>query len=75
MEQEFKPNIKLDITSQDQIIVKYDYNKICKSGSFKNALAEVYDARQDVYNMSQFIGDYLNRTMELLNELTYNSND
>jgi hypothetical protein len=72
MEQEFKPNIELDIASQDQIVVKYNYSKICKSGSFKNALAEVYDARQDVYNMSQFISDYLNRTIELLYDITYN---
>ena len=72
MEQEFKPNIELDIASQDQIMVKYDYNKICKSGSFKNALAEVYDARQDVYKMSKFISNYLNRTIELLNDITYN---
>lgn len=68
MEQEFKPNIELDIASQDQIITKYDYTKLCQSGSFKNALAEVYDVRQDVYAMAQFISNYLDRTIELLND-------
>ena len=69
-EKEFLPDVELDYNSQDQLVAKYNYIELCQSGAFKNALAEVYDARQDVYQSSSFLAIELESVLNLLNEET-----
>jgi len=66
VDKEFKPNVVLDYRSQDQLVAKYNYNDLCKSGVFKNALVEVYDARQDVYGLSQFANSDIEEALQVL---------
>ena len=66
VEKEFKPNIELDILSQDQLMVKYNYQELCSSGVFKNALVEVIDSRQDFYGISMFTMQDLDNALILL---------
>jgi hypothetical protein len=65
-EKVFKPNITLDARSQDQLLANYNYEQLCQSPAFKNALAEVYDSRQDVYNMALTIDNDLNNSLTIL---------